>query len=222
MALKGTLKDFGIADIFQLISHQSKTGVLHLRTKNKEVRIAFSNGDVVRAESTTRRKKDLLGTMLVRAEIITEEQLEKALGTQRRTLKRLGDLLVEAGFVSRKELREFAHLQITETLYKLFNWETGTYEFESEEVTYDDETVEPIRSENILMEGFRMVDEWPMIRKKITSYDMTFKKLKLMEHAHAGVQEKDVGVDAAFDDMFSSGSKKKKENKGVENEETEG
>ena len=30
MALKGTLKDFGIADIFQLIGHQSKTGVLTL------------------------------------------------------------------------------------------------------------------------------------------------------------------------------------------------
>ncbi|RME22700.1 MAG: DUF4388 domain-containing protein, partial [Deltaproteobacteria bacterium] len=29
MALKGTLKDFGIADIFQLISQQTKTGVLY-------------------------------------------------------------------------------------------------------------------------------------------------------------------------------------------------
>ena len=214
MALKGTLKDFGIADIFQLISHQSKTGVLHLKTKNKEVRIAFSNGDVVRAESTTRKKKDLLGTMLVRAEVISEEQLGKALENQRRTLKRLGDLLVEAGFISRKELREFTHLQITETLYQLFNWESGTYEFESDEVTYDTETVEPIRSENILMEGFRMVDEWPMIRKKITSYDMTFKKLKLMEHMRSGVQAQNDAVDDAFDDMFSADSKKKKENIG--------
>jgi hypothetical protein len=178
MALKGTLKDFGIADIFQLISHQSKTGVLHLHSKNKEVRISFVNGDVVRAESTTRKKRDLLGAMLVCAEAISEAQLEQALEIQKRTLKRLGHILIERGFLQKEELKQFTHLQTTETVYKLFNWETGTYAFEAEEVAYDKETVEPIRSENVLMEGFRMVDEWPMIRKKITSYEMSFKKVK--------------------------------------------
>ena len=35
MALAGTLKDFGIADILQLIAQQPKTGVLHLRSKDR-------------------------------------------------------------------------------------------------------------------------------------------------------------------------------------------
>ena len=202
MALKGTLKDFGIADIFQLISHQSKTGVLHLHSKNKEVRISFVNGDVVRAESTTRKKRDLLGAMLVRAEAISEAQLEQALEIQKRTLKRLGHILVERGFLKKEELKQFTHLQTTETVYKLFNWETGTYAFETEEVTYDKETVEPIRSENVLMEGFRMVDEWPMIRKKINSFEMCFKRVKDLpeEAAPKSVEEE---IDGALDDMFA-------------------
>jgi hypothetical protein len=202
MALKGTLKDFGIADIFQLISHQSKTGVLHLHSKNKEVRISFVNGDVVRAESTTRKKRDLLGAMLVRAEAINEAQLEQALEIQKRTLKRLGHILIERGFLQKEELKQFTHLQTTETVYKLFNWETGTYAFEVEDVNYDKETVEPIRSENVLMEGFRMVDEWPMIRKKITSYEMSFKKVKQLpeEVAPKSVEEE---IDGALDDMFA-------------------
>ena len=67
MALKGTLKDFGIADIFQLIGQQGKTGVLHLSEKDEEVHIGFKDGAVVKAESSTRKKKELLGRMLVRA-----------------------------------------------------------------------------------------------------------------------------------------------------------
>ncbi len=218
MALKGTLKDFGIADIFQLISHQSKTGVLHLQSKDQEVRISFAKGDIVRAESTTRKKKDLLGSMLVCAEAISEAQLEQALGIQKRTLKRLGDILLDHGFLSRDELREFTQLQTTETVYKLFNWETGTYAFESEEVTYDADTVTPIRSEGILMEGFRMVDEWPMIRKKITSFEMTFKKVKKLEGdetdaAAAAAKGQSDDVDGAFDDMFAEDKPKKKKRK---------
>ena len=70
MALKGTLKDFGIADILQLIGQQTKTGQLHLKAKDQEVHISFKDGNIVRAESSTRKKKDLIGSMLVRAELI--------------------------------------------------------------------------------------------------------------------------------------------------------
>src|SRR5688500_8645830 len=94
MALKGTLKDFGIADILQLIGQQQKTGMLHLTTKEQEVHVGFKDGNIVKAETTTRNKKDLIGNMLVRAEIISEQQLMSALDAQKRSLKRLGDVLV--------------------------------------------------------------------------------------------------------------------------------
>ncbi|MEL6545069.1 MAG: hypothetical protein AAFQ82_10620, partial [Myxococcota bacterium] len=46
----------------------------------------------------------------------------------------------------------------------------------AEEVSiFEDE--EPLRSENVLMEGFRQVDEWPSIRKHITSYGLKFEVL---------------------------------------------
>ncbi len=206
MALKGTLKDFGIADIFQLISHQSKTGVLHLNSKEQEVNIFFASGNVVRAESTTRKKSDLLGSMLVRAEVITEAQLEEGLEIQRRTLRRLGDILVERGYLSKADLKEFTRLQTTETLYKLFHWDTGTYNFESGEVTYDKDSVEAIRSENLLMEGFRMVDEWPMIRKKISSYEMTFKRVKELPHVADTQTKESDEIDNAFGEVVEKDS----------------
>ncbi|MFZ5471097.1 MAG: DUF4388 domain-containing protein [Myxococcota bacterium] len=179
MALKGTLKDFGIADIFQLIGQQQKTGLLHLKSKDQEVHIGFKNGDIVKAENTTRRKKDLIGNMLVRAQIISEQQLEHALQSQKRTLQRLGDVLVATQALTPARFKQMVHLQMTETLYKLFSWKSGSYEFEqTEDVDYDSSAVTPLRAESVLMEGFRMVDEWPVIRKRITSYQMTFARAK--------------------------------------------
>ena len=105
MALKGTLKDFGIADILQLIGQQQKTGVLHLTSKDQEVHIGFRDGNIVKAESSTRKKKHLIGSMLVRAEVITEQQLQEALETQKRTLKRLGDVLVASGAITQERFR---------------------------------------------------------------------------------------------------------------------
>lgn len=213
MALKGTLKDFGISEIFQLIGHQSKTGLLSLKSNEREVRIQFVDGNVIRAESSTRERRELLGGMLLRAAAITQSQLDSALEIQRRTLKRLGDILVEAGFITAGTLRDFTRLQTTETIYKLFLWQAGTYEFTAQEVSevpQGNDNDEPIRSESVLMEGVRMVDEWPFIRRHITSYAMTFKVLKplpgsLADNAakRAAAEEEAFGLDAAFGAMES-------------------
>ena len=184
MALTGTLKDFGIAEILQLIGQQAKSGVLHLQGKSEEIHILWADGNVVRAEHAGRKSREKLGSLLVRAGLISEEQLALALDTQKRTLRRLGDVLVELRMVTKDDLREMTALQTTETVYKLFHWKSGTYEFEPGDVEWDPETVTPLRAESVLMEGFRHVDEWPMIRRKITSAAMTFERLKEMEAEH--------------------------------------
>jgi DNA-binding transcriptional ArsR family regulator len=201
MSLRGTLGDFGIADIFQLIGHQAKSGVLHLKDREIEVRISFVDGNLVKAEQSSRDKADLLGNIMVRAKALQQAQLDEALLVQQRTLRRLGDILVETGAVDRATLKEFARLQTTETIYRLFGWRAGTYEFVAEAVDYDDASYEPIRSENILMEGFRMVDEWPAVRKIIPSTAHTFKVLKDLPPTGA-VPSEDDDLLAGLDDAL--------------------
>jgi hypothetical protein len=95
-------------------------------------------------------------------------------------------------------------LQTTETVFKLFFWKSGTYAFEPGDVEWDPETVAPLRAESVLMEGFRQVDEWPLIRKKIPSTALTFERVKALEPERPrGAGDAGVGdeVDAAFDAM---------------------
>ncbi|HEX9052380.1 MAG TPA: DUF4388 domain-containing protein [Anaeromyxobacter sp.] len=204
MALKGTLKDFGIAEILQLIGQQAKSGILHLESRDDVIHIAIAEGSVVRAESAGRKTTERLGTMLVRAELLSKEGLEHALDLQKKSLRRLGDILVEQRLVSKEDLREMTALQTTETIYRLFHWKSGTYEFEPGDVEWDRETVTPLRAESVLMEGFRQVDEWPLVRKKISSTAMTFERLKPLEPERAGSRraEKEADeLDAAFDGL---------------------
>lgn len=208
MALQGTLKDFGIADILQLIGQQQKTGTLHLTARDQEVHVAFHDGNIVKAESTSRKKKELIGSMLVRAELITEQQLEQALETQKRTLKRLGDVLVSSGMITHARFSQMVKLQTTETLFLLFGWKSGTYAFEQGEVEFDPAAGIAIRAESILMEGFRMVDEWPVVKRTISSYELTFERLKELPLSAPKADD----FDDALDDAFTE--EKKVENKG--------
>lgn len=170
MALKGTLKDFGIADILQLIGQQQKTGALVLTHKQDAVAVTFKDGNILRAETTSRNRKDLIGSMLVAASLVTEQQLEFALETQKRTLQRLGDVLVSQGVLTEHKFKSMVQLQTSETLFKLFAWKAGTYEFEQKDVETEN-TLTPLRAESVLMEGFRRVDEWRVLERTIGSFD---------------------------------------------------
>ena len=97
MALAGTLKDFSLADIFQLIALQKKTGYLTLRNESDVVTVTFQEGSVVGAESLNKRLEDRLGHVLVKTGRISREELTKALEIQKQTLQRLGYILVAEG-----------------------------------------------------------------------------------------------------------------------------
>src|SRR6185436_12451675 len=120
MALEGSIRDFSLADIFQLIGIQRKTGVLTLRHKDEEVKVSFLNGMVVNADSRSKRLDDRLGSVLVKTGKVSAEDLKKGLKVQKETLKKLGHALVELGLVRPEDLREALNIQITQIIYRLF------------------------------------------------------------------------------------------------------
>ncbi|HEX2833729.1 MAG TPA: DUF4388 domain-containing protein [Thermoanaerobaculia bacterium] len=205
MALEGTLRDFSLADIFQLIGLQRKTGVLTLRGKDDTVTVTFLDGKVVGADSLNRRLENRLGTVLIRTGFLTQDQLNRALEIQKETLQRLGFILTHYGIISQDSLREAIQLQIMQIVYRLFRWKDGDYHFSQETtIEYDRDNVVPITAESILMEGARMIDEWPIIEKRIRSYDMVFRK-KLTDQEIVVV-----GADEADEIDFDGGSARKR------------
>src|SRR5712691_3807458 len=177
MALEGTLRDFSLADIFQLIGLQRKTGVLTLTGKDDNVTVTFLDGKVVGADSGSHRLETRLGHVLMKSGMLTQEQLGRALEIQKETLQRLGFILTHYQIISNESLKKALQLQILQIVYRLFRWKDGDYHFSQETtIEYDRDNVVPISAESILMEGARMIDEWPIIEKRIRSSDMVFRK----------------------------------------------
>ncbi|MDF1536406.1 MAG: DUF4388 domain-containing protein [bacterium] len=179
MALKGTLRDFGLSDIFQLISHQRKAGILYLEDKGKSVAVTFDEGKVVGAEigSAKTQEKERVGDILVKSGLIDMGRLEECLQEQKRTSKKLGVILTEKNYLTEELFRAALAFQIKETLYKIFQWGNGTYKFDSGKISYDKQFISPLPAEYILMEAARIIDEWPGVQNKVPSMEMVFAKV---------------------------------------------
>jgi hypothetical protein len=203
MALQGTIKDFALPDIFQLIGIQRKTGILTLEHGEDTVTIKFLDGHVVGADTRTETIEDRLGSLLVRTGKITEAQLQEALRLQRNTLQRLGHLLVSSGYISEEELVEALRVQSSQIIYRLFRWRDGTYRFSAvDDVDYDQRHFVPISSETILMEGARMIDEWPIIERRIRSDRVVLRKTesaRALEPAIGSILDDDLPFDRGYD-----------------------
>jgi len=176
MALQGTLKDFSITEVIQLIGQQLKTGVLKVRRGKDLVEIYFVDGMIVHVYSNYRGTKDLIGEILVKAQLITEEQLERVLRIQKETLKYLGEILVELQLLRKEDILKVISTQVYETIYDLFWWEDGNFNFDLKLVESYKKIPFALSTEQVLLNILRMVDEWSEIEKKIFSSHLTFKK----------------------------------------------
>ncbi len=177
MALEGTFKDFPITDILQLIGLQRKTGLLTLEANEQEIRIFFSEGNVIWVEDSLRNPEDRLGVMLTNVGSISKGQLEEALAKQRKTRERLGFILRQMGYIKVQDLEKALERQVFETTSQIFRWKEGRYRFSSQRISHSmDCLAEPIPIENLLLEAMRMIDEWPLIEREIPSLDSLLTK----------------------------------------------
>jgi hypothetical protein len=177
VGLEGTLKVFSLTDIFQMLGLQRKTGVLIVEGEDDTITISFLGGQVVAAESTARRLENRLGNLLIRAAYVTQEQLDRVLAIQKETQQRMGFLLVRERLVEPQELREALRLQISRIVYTAFRWPDGRFRFSQEGVVdYDADHMAPVSIDTILMEAAQMVDEWPLVERKIGSLTAVYRR----------------------------------------------
>ena len=208
MALSGTLKDFALPDIFQLIGMQRKTGLLTLESDRETVSVIFEQGMVVHSDSTIRRLDDLLGSVLVRQGKIRKEHLEEVLAKQKVSMQRLGFILTNQGYIDRDDLKTALSEQVQQIVFRVFRWKSGNYHFDpTADADYDRENVSPVSTDHILMEGIRRVDEWPIIEKRIPSLEVVFRLLVSPKQIKEVVDAAEGGtLEDAFGSLDGSGA----------------
>ncbi|NIQ37165.1 MAG: DUF4388 domain-containing protein [Proteobacteria bacterium] len=178
MGLQGSLKDFRITEIIQLIGQQFKTGVFHVESGKKVVQIFFLDGLMVHVSANYRSKGDLLGEILLKARKISQEDKERVLKIQEETLQYTGEILVELKLLTEEEIVRVISTQVYETIYDLFSWKDGNFRFEPQTVESYKKISIALSPEHVLLNVLRMIDEWPEIEARISSLYVVFQKVK--------------------------------------------
>lgn len=171
MSLSGKLETMGLPEVLQWIAMTRKTGTLYVRRRSVDKRIVFNEGALY--SSWSNHPRESLGQFLIRGRLVTEEQLFRALLKQEQQGQMLGAILVGEGVLDSSELRAVLKTKAEETIYDLFLWPDGEFEFR------DGEFPELIHLElpvtEVIMEGIRRVDEWTRIQAVFPSSQTTFK-----------------------------------------------
>jgi hypothetical protein len=164
MSLQGVLADFGVAEVFQLIGQQRKTGVLEVEHDQQTLEVYFQDGLVLRARSVEETASGPLADFLLRTGCVSESTFADAQRKQKETLEPLPDILVASGAIRAEDLARMARLASGEALFELFLWEEGSFRFRPEEVRAEPGD-EAVGAEQVLLDALRMRDEWTAVRQ---------------------------------------------------------
>ena len=168
MALEGSLRDFDLFSLFNMIKTQGKSGTLVLSRAQEFVKIFFDQGEIVGCDSNQVRMEDRVGAMLVRLGRLSGEELVAMIQRQRQTMKRMGTLLLESGRVTSQDLQDALFNQAMSIIYRTFRWVEGDYRFDSIlPLDLDRENFPPIPVDTVLMEAARIMDEWPEVQRRL-------------------------------------------------------
>ena len=159
-ALRGNLDDFAIPEIFQLIGHQRKTGLLEVSGTKGRTRVAFDGGALVWAAPVGEDEFASLAGFLVRCGLVPYPVVQAKMSESRVSARALPDLLVAEEIVEEQDIRAISDLMTRETLFALMAQVGGSFEFLAGPVDHDLPSDRLMVAEQILMDGMRMQDEW--------------------------------------------------------------
>ena len=172
MSLAGNLRTMDLPEVLQWIASARKTGTLHLERRSVTKRIYFQGGAIYTSWSNDPRES--MGQILVRERLITEEQLFKVLLRREEKGGMLGVMLIADGIVSEEDIRRILKIKAEESIYDLFLWPEGKFEFKDGETAGDDLIPIELDVTSAIMEGVRRVDEWGRIRTVFPTLDSSF------------------------------------------------
>ena len=171
MGLFGDLKEFGIPEIFQLLDQQGKTGCLKIASEPKEVEVYFRDGKIVGAISGGENMWDHLLNILFNMGYLSDEEADKLRKRKQRDLTSLTEILRQEGLMVPTKINALLREHTEELIYPVFEKRKGSFSFVQDSVLPEDlELQDPLAPEPVVLEGLRKNDEWPMLKKKLGSF----------------------------------------------------
>jgi len=156
--LEGHTGAVAVAELFEMLTQLSKTGVIVFEFGRETVSVELDHGRVAHAASNGSQQGERLGDLLVSRGALTAEELGEAILTARREGQLLGAHLLASGRVSPRQLREALAAQVQRLFNRLFAVQDARYRFYERHVGGDDRHLD-LNLRRLLFESARIADE---------------------------------------------------------------
>ena len=170
--MQGSIRRFQLAAVLQFLAQHEATGILEVRDFEEYGFIYLVRGRVEGISLPITDEK--LGSRLVRAGLLTEEQLgnilleDASMSKEQRKRKPLGQRLVERGYTNERAVRDIMARQTRDQAFELAHWQNGIF-------IYDEPEEMPVFTvalrgnvQELLLDAYRRMDEGERARKAYT------------------------------------------------------
>ena len=179
--MKGDVEILGLGNLLQILAMNHKEGILTLIRESDRKTIHFA-AKGMRLLSSSMKRINKLGKILLRRKRISKEDLDALLKEQKLLGWKLGQIAVESGLVQKKDVEEALREQIEEEIFDMILWTEAAFEFVEGRAPKVEES-SPLSGltfdanvTTLLLEAARRADELLMIRRILTDDDMTLSK----------------------------------------------
>jgi hypothetical protein len=160
--LRGSLDEFGLIEILQMMGLGNMTGALHLHRADGRSGIIYVYDGMLATCTELNTDALTLGHVLQQLGMATAGQLDHAYGlqTQNPLGKRIGELLVEYGVITPEQLQDALKTQVLWTVREMAQWKEGSYDFLPGQHLLEESVPLRIDVTRVLMEVLRFTQEW--------------------------------------------------------------
>lgn len=158
MALSGSLREFHLSEIVQLLSGQRKTGCLTLNRGPERVHLYFQDGRLAAVRDPGLAPNDPLMRFLRRTRWLSDEQLRGVESLHAESGRDLVDILLNGRYIDSEGLTTLYERMAIDLVFQLLGWEDADYSFLA---GAPPDTTLPLSfsTDGLLMEAVRRVDE---------------------------------------------------------------
>ena len=163
MYLQGSIQRFNLATVLQFLAQSSCVGVLEVRDFEEYGFIYLVDGRVQAISLPVTDEK--LGSRLIKAGLLTEEQLAQALIEDTQMTKEqkkampLGQRLIERGFTNEAQIREIMAKQTMDQVFELAHWQNGMFIYDEPERMPNFQVAIQGNVQELLLDAYRRIDE---------------------------------------------------------------
>ena len=175
MLLSGSIRRFDLASVLQFLAQAQATGIVEVRDFDEFGFIYLIDGRVQAISLPMTDEK--LGTRLLRAGLLTDQQLSEVLmadtllSKEEKKAKPLGQRLLDKGYITADKVRDIMAKQTLDQVFALAHWQNGMFEFDESE-TMPQFTIRIIGSvQELLLDAYRRIDEGEVMKTSKTVVD---------------------------------------------------